>query len=237
MSQIVTPELERIFSQLLWLNHRCTRIQESVSAHFGKALVDRVLKDQNLPDSPLANNPNIYQLLDEKDPQDFLQNLGFLMESYEAKVITALRKHASIYQQHVDEQILFGARTAGQESGRDFLARSKPAIKGRSHLDIPESVQAVFELTYHGSLNEKHIFLSIRPLGSSSVHFSQSPHMDAWKIVKADPKFMYSVKCEWIRGILDILSPKIEFTPSLAIEKGDPYGLAHFHERGVHAGP
>jgi hypothetical protein len=45
------------------------------------------------------------------------------------------------------------------------------------------------------------------------------------------------VKTEWIRGVLDILSPETEFSSTHVIEQGAPYGLAHFHLREQHASP
>jgi len=154
----------------------------------------------------------------------------------EAATVTALRKHVSVYQQHVDEQILFGARTAGQEAGRSFLARSKPATKGRTHLDVPEAIQAVFDLTYNGLPWEKDYFLCLRALGGSTVHYIRSPHLAAWRSSNGDPKFLSSLKSEWTKGMLDILSPETEYSSSHSIEQGETFGLAQFHLREQHAG-
>jgi hypothetical protein len=44
------------------------------------------------------------------------------------------------------------------------------------------------------------------------------------------------MRCEWVRGVLDIVSPETEFISAQAIEKGAAFGLEHFYLRGLHAG-
>lgn len=237
MIRKVSPEIERVYSQLRWVHLRTFRIVESVKAHFGRDQVDKILDKAGCGLAPLANEPDFFSLLNELDAEHFLANLADAVERHEASVVTALRRHVSIYREHVDEQILFGSRTAGQEAGRLFLSRSKPAIRKRSHLDIPEAVQAVFELTYSGLPGEKNHFLSLRSLGGCTVHFSRSPHLKPWSEANAEPKFLYGIKSEWICGILDILSPDTIFSTTSSLEFGNQYGLAHFHLRAQHAGP
>ena len=237
MIRDVSPEIERVYSQLRWIHLRRFRVVESVSAHFGRENVRRILAKSGVSNSPLENDPDFFSLLDERDAFEFLRDLAFEVEGHEATAVTALRRHVSIYQDHVDEQVLFGSRTAGQEAGRIFLSRSKPAIRLRSHLDVPEAVQAVFELTYSGLPGERNHFLCLRSLGGCSVHFSKSPHLAPWTKAGADPRFFYTMKSQWIRGILDILSPDTIFSTSTALEYGNEYGLAHFHLRDQHAGP
>lgn len=229
-----SPEIERIYQQLLWIERRRARVLASVSAHFGKSIVEKLTKEII---SPLAGEPDYSTLVDETGPERYLAKLANEVEQLEANTVSALRKHVSVYPAHVDEQILFGARTAGQEAGRTFLASAKPAITGRSHLEVPEAVQAVFDLTYNGLPWEKNHFLCLRALGGSTVHYTHSPHLSAWKSVGAEPRFLYELKSEWIKGILDILSPETEYSSSQAIEQGAEFGLAHFHQREHHAGP
>jgi len=233
----ISPELERIYQQLLWTERRRARVISSVSAHFGAALVERILKTENVESSVLAGEPNFTNLIDERSPQDFLTYLASAEDQLEAATVAVLRKHVSVYQQHVDEQILFGARTAGQEAGRSFLASSKRSIKGRSHLEVPEAIQAVFELTFNGLPWDRDHFLCIRSFGGSTVHYTRSPHLTSWKAAGGDARFLYTLKSEWIRGMLDILSPQTEFSSSQSIEQGESFGLAHFHLREQHAGP
>jgi hypothetical protein len=233
----ISPEVELVYSQLLWIERRRFRLVESVSVHFGHALVQRVLSTGGLSRSPLENEPDFVSLLDEREPEEFLAHLASEVEKNEAATITRLRSHVSIYREHVDEQILFGARTAGQEAARSFLSlapmtRPRPAL-----LSVPEAVQAIFELNYTGLPGEKNHFLMLRSQGGSTVHFARSPHLEAWNAVGAEPKFLYQARCEWVRGILDIASPQIEFSTAQAIEQGGPYGLEHFFLRGQHAGP
>jgi hypothetical protein len=237
MIRNVSPEIERVYSQLHWIHLRRFRVIESVSAHFGREQVQKILEKSGIASPKLENNPDFFSLLDERDPLAYLRDLGREIERHEAATVTALRRHVSIYQEHVDEQILFGSRTAGQEAGRIFLSRSKPAVRERSHLDVPEAVQAVFELTYSGMPGEKNHFLCLRSLGGCSVHQSHSPHLESWKMESGDPKFFHAMKSAWIVGILDILSPDTIYSATTAIELGDEYGLAHFHLRGHHAGP
>lgn len=237
MIRNVSPEIERVYSQLRWIHLRRYRVIESVSAHFGREHVKKNLQKANIAPSPLENDPDFFSLIDERDALPYLKELAVTVERNEAATVTALRQYVSIYRDHVDEQILFGSRTAGQEAGRIFLSRSKPANRLRSHLDVTEAVQAVFELTYSGIPGEKNYFLSLRSLGGCTVHFSRSPHVESWGQGGADPKFFYAMKSEWICGILDILSPETIFSTTSAIELGNNFGLAHFHLKGQHAGP
>jgi hypothetical protein len=231
----ISPEIERVYQQLLWIDRRRDRILSSVSAHFGSSLVEKITEP--LEKSPLSGNPDYGSLVDERGPRDYLAALAEEVEGLEASTITLLRKHVSVYPEHVDEQILFGARTAGQEAGRSFLATAKPALSGRAQLGVPEAVQAVFELAYNGLPWEKNHFLCLRALGGSTVHFARSPHLKVWKKSGADPKFLYLVKASWINGMLDILSPLTVFSSHQAIEQGAEFGLAHFYLRDQHAGP
>jgi hypothetical protein len=233
----ISPDVELVYAQLLWIERRRYRLVESVSAHFGRALVERVLSAADLLNSPLENEPELTALLDEREPEVFLGNLSVLVERNEAATVTRLRSHVSVYREHVDEQILFGARTAGQEAGRSFLSVSSVVRPRPGNLSVPEAVQAVFEMNYTGQPGEKNHFLMLRSQGGSTVHFIRSPHLAAWVSVAAEPKFLYQVRCEWIRGILDIVSPLTDFSTTQSIEQGGLYGLEHFYLRGQHAGP
>ncbi len=233
MNSHISPDIEVVFEQLLWIERRRFRLVESVSAHFGRPLVERVLS--GLLSGPLANEPEFQALLDEREPLDFLRSLALAVEESEATTVTRLRTHVSVYREHVDEQILFGARTSGQEAGRAFLSRSQGAPTRSNPLPVPESVQAIFELNYTGLPGERNHFLILRSHGGSTVHFMRSPHLEAWK--GAESRFLYNLRCEWVRGILDIISPRIELFTAQAIEQGGAFGLEHFFFRGQHAGP
>jgi hypothetical protein len=141
-----------------------------------------------------------------------------------------------VYQHHVDEQILFGVRTAGQEAGRAFMGQSHQATLKPERLEIPEAIQAVAELSYQGLPGEKNEFLCLRYHGGSTVHAVRSPRLEAWRSEGADLKFLRSTQIEWVRGILDILSPDTEYSVPHSLEEGSAFGLAQFHQRGVHAG-
>lgn len=237
MKSRISTDIELVYAQLLWIERRRYRLVESVSAHFGQALVERVLNAAGLAGSPLEGEPEFSALLDEREPEIFLKHLSEQVEQNEAATITRLRSHVSVYREHVDEQIIFGARTAGQEAGRAFLSVSSVVRPRPGILSVPETVQAVFEMNYNGQPGEKNHFLMLRSQGGSSVHFVRSPHIEAWNVVSAEPKFLYQVRCEWVRGILDIVSPQVEFSVTQSIEQGGRYGLEHFYLRGQHAGP
>jgi hypothetical protein len=98
-------------------------------------------------------------------------------------------------------------------------------------------VQALFELNFTGLPGEKNHFLCLRPQGGATVHFTRSPHLTAWREASAEPDFLHEMRCQWTRGVLDILSPQTEFSPAHSIERGSSYGLEHFFLRGQHAGP
>jgi hypothetical protein len=230
-----SPEIEQVYEQLLWIERRRFRVVESVSAHFGRPLVERLLRTDGLLPGPLAGEPDFLALLDEREPLDFLEALAFRVERNEAETVHLLRTHVSVYREHVDEQLLFGSRTAGQEAGRSFLARTPTMLAGQPPLTVPEAVQAVFELNFTGLPGERNHFQVLRSQGGSTVHFTRSPHLEAWK--GCDPRFLHQLRCEWVRGVLDILAPRIEFFPAHAIEQGEAFGLEHFFLRGLHAGP
>lgn len=237
MKSSISPEIELVYAQLLWIERRRFRIVESVSAHFGQVLVERVLSAAGFAKSPLENEPDFAELLDESSPADYLSRLSEQVEQNEAATITRLRSHVSVYREHVDEQIIFGARTAGQEAGRSFLSVSSVVRPRPGILSVPEAVQAIFEMNYTGQPGEKNHFLMLRSQGGCSVHFARSPHLQAWNSVSAEPRFLHHVRCEWVRGVLDIVSPHIEFSVTQSIEQGGRYGLEHFYLRGQHAGP
>ena len=235
----ISPDIEKIYEQLLWIVRRRFRIVESVSAHFGKVLVTRSLVNVPAPLLPLDHEVDFRTLLDERPPMQLLGDLAFDIVKNEATVIAELRALVSPYRDHVDEQILFGSRTAGQEAGRTFLAQTRtPGGKPRlDSLSVPESVQAVFELNFTGLPDEKNHFLVLRPQGGSSAHFVRSPQLTAWRAGGGDACFLFEVRASWVRGILDIISPSVDFHAASAIEQGASYGLEHFYLRGQHAGP
>jgi hypothetical protein len=233
----ISPELVKIYQQLRWMELRRKRIIDSVSAHFSHKSVSQILEKENLLQCPLDLDLDLSKLIDERDPEEFLINLASIIELNEAKTISCLRKHISVYQNHVDEQILFGSRNSGQDAGRQFLSNFKKYDKASSHLEPIESIQAVFDITYNGFPKDKNYFLVLRAQGGSTIHFERSPHLSNWQKAGADPKFMHLVKVEWIKGILDILSSSLAFTYTQSIECGSKFGLAQFYAPNFHANP
>jgi hypothetical protein len=233
----ISPELVKIYQQLRWMEQRRKRIVDSVASHFSKKSVFQILEKENLTTCPYQLDLELSKLIDEREPEDFLIDLANTIEFLEAKTITCLRKHTSVYQNHVDEQILFGSRNSGQDAGRQFLATFKKYDKTAYHLEPIESVQAVFDITFNGFTKDKNFFLVLRAQGGSTIHFERSPHLKNWQNAGADPKFLHLVRVEWIKGILDILSSKLAFTYTQSIECGADFGLAQFYSPNIHAAP
>ncbi|RYZ94231.1 MAG: hypothetical protein EOP11_26655 [Proteobacteria bacterium] len=232
----MSPEIEKVYGQLLWIERRRQRILAAVSSHFGRAPLEKILPEEDLRPSPPIDPP-FRTLVDERGALPTLKTLSEAVLRREARTVKLLRAHVSVYRHHVDEQILFGVRTAGQEAGRDFMGQSHQANLKPERLDIPEAIQAVMELHFQGLPGEKNQFLSLRAHGGSTVHAMRSASLDAWRAEDSDPEFLHLIQLEWVRGILDILSPGTEYSVSSALEKGDAFGLAQFHQRGTHAGP
>lgn len=232
----ISPEMDRVFQQLLWIERRRVRIIESVAAHFGHDLVINTLNKEGISKPPIEENSRFVDLCDEWGSAKTLARLAAAMEKLESLTVAILRSRVSPYQNHVDEQILFGARTAGQDAARKSLEAIRNTFKS-SLLSETEAVQAIFELTYNGQPGEKNYFLFLRPQGGSGVHFQRSPHLDHWKMGGCDPHILVDIKTEWMRGILDIICPSLELSLSQSIETGAPFGLAHFYVKGRHANP
>ncbi|HEY8279951.1 MAG TPA: hypothetical protein VIH99_10020, partial [Bdellovibrionota bacterium] len=63
MKSRIFPDIELVFAQLLWLERRRFRIVESVGMHFGRSLVEKVLGEKQLLNSPLSGEPSFHSLL------------------------------------------------------------------------------------------------------------------------------------------------------------------------------
>ncbi|MCO5144239.1 MAG: hypothetical protein M9962_14210 [Oligoflexia bacterium] len=229
---ITTISAIRIFNQLKWISFRIEKIVAASQSHFGKEKVQKIIT--SLGKAPLNFSSDLEDVLDEKDLSDFIRDLSEKIEIYEAKVISALCEHASPYQSHVRDQVLFGASIAGQEAARSVMGLSSEFARPKN---IPELTKVVMLLTYNGPVDTRYYFISYRQFGSTSVHYSQSPHLRHWQKANADPLFLYEVKTKWIQGILDVLAPNTHLITSSSIEKGDRFGLIHFmsSEKNVQA--
>ena len=233
----ISPELERAYSRLLWMERRRARITDCVASHFGRPLISKLLEKHELTHSALQNFPILSQVINEDCPSEAIRALASDMEIKEAKTITLLQNHASSFKTHVEEQILFGARSSGQDAGRYFLSQSRDNAIFDSDFSIAQVVQAVFELSYEGHPHDSNFFIVARSIGSTNIHYERSAHLISWKAANADINFLVKVRAEWIRGIIDILSPKVQFCATKSIELGDAYGHEHYSIRGIHADP
>ena len=215
-----------VFEQLRWVLRRRERIIAAVKAHFGATNTYRVLERNALITPPIALAQSLEDLIDARPSKDFLRSLAFKTERFEAHTIHSLRTELSVYQSHVEEQILFGARTAGQDAAREFLNTSPAAAKTSPPLPLTEAVNALFQLSYLGFPEDKNFFFSKRPSSGISAHFIHSPHQNAWK--EYQPAFLHAVQLDWMRGILEILSTEIQLSAKSALELGHPIGLYEF---------
>ena len=220
-------EVHLVFEQLRAIDRRRSRVIDSVAAHFGRKKVADLFTQNNLQLPLFSEDPKFVDIIDEREPQEFIRFLAKKTEAYEAKTIKLLREKISDYHPHVDEQILFGARTAGQDAARAFLTSSTAAEK-RSRLPLTEAVQSIFHITYNGLPSDRGFILSIRPQSGITVHYRYSAHSEAWNEAGIDVAFMGKLREEWISGLLDILSPNVFYHRAKAFELGDGYGFEEF---------
>jgi hypothetical protein len=230
MSNALSHEVYLVFEQLKAIDRRRSRVIDSVAAHFGRNKIADVLTRMQLLDPLFSANSNFFDSIDEREPEDFIRFLAKKTEAYEAETVKVLREQVSPYNQHVDEQILFGARTAGQDAARAFLTNSAAAAR-RSRLPLSEAVQSIFHITYNGLPSDKGFILSIRPLSGITVHYRYSAHLEAWQSTGVDFSFMCELRREWISGLLDVFSPDVYYSRTQSCEQGDGYGFEEFSLR------
>jgi len=219
-------EIRQTFDRLKWLDRRRQFILDSIASHFGKEKIRACLSGKERR-AILSENAQFDDLQIDTTPEDCIRNLAFQVQSHEAAIITVLREKVSPYRDHVDEQILFGAKMAGQEAARQLFARSFSAQSNRP-VFLAEVIQIVQNLTYDGIDSDKNTFLSIRPKSDVLVHFIRSPHINAWKSAGADLPFMAQVRSSWIKGILEVVAPQLTYRQIYSLEKGASYGLEEF---------
>lgn len=215
--------VEQILNQLFWIQRRRDRISDSVSSHFGREKVSLLLKGLSLKAPQLSPNFDYRLLQQGKSDEEFVRELALHVEYDEALVVKTLRERASPYPAHVDEQILFGARNAGQDAGRFILQRDID----RS-FTLPEVFQAIESLSYLGLASDQNYFVTLRPLGHISVHHERCPHLKAWTEAGAEVLFQEKLQAAWTRGIIDILSPQTFFERKYSIPRGDAFGLDYY---------
>ena len=209
-------QLQWIYQQLQWIEIRTLRIIEGIQSHFGPiALPHPVI--QLIADSFL-------DILDEREPEDFLRSLAFSIRKSEAEHISKHISLASPYKNLVEEQVLFDSRSTGQDAARKFLAQH----------DYPDDIQlqtliiAIEKLCYLGMPSDRNHFSTVRPLSDFSMHFQKCPNSIAWIAGGGNPVFFDEIEQAWVRGILDILSPQITLERRYSIAKGHAFGLDHF---------
>jgi hypothetical protein len=221
--------IERILLQLSWIQRRQHRIIDSVMAHFGRAAVKSIVDSLKLRAQELPTTPDYSLLLDDAEPLEFVNKLAYSVEFDEALIIKELLLKASPYPNHVKEQILFGARNAGQDAGRFVLQKDL-----QRKFSLIELFQAVDSIYFQETPGEHNYFVSLRPMGSVSIHNERCRHIDAWNSAGADPIFMEQIQSLWIQGVVDILATNVHFQRTHSIPRGDEFGLWHFIPRDKH---
>jgi hypothetical protein len=222
-------EIRQTFEKLKWIERRRQFILDSIGSHFGKEKIRACIpaKDRR---AILGEKTQFDDLQVDTTPEDCIRNLAFQIQSHEAAVVTVLREKISPYKSHVDEQILFGSRMAGQEAARQTSARSF-SLQENQPTFLSEVVQIVRNLTYDGMDGDRDSFLSIRPKADALMHTIHSPHIPAWKEGGADLEFMAQVRSSWIQGILDVIAPSLQYRQLQYLEKGAAFGLEEYRPR------
>lgn len=228
-----SPESKKSFDQICQIGLRRQRIIDSVGAHFGKTHVQSILSKKNLLNSLLIPGLKLEDFLTEISIQETLATLAHNQQLLEALTVETLLSETSVYQSHVEEQILFGARIAGQEASR---LRFPEAVAAGGILTPQEAISAAVGLTYCGLPSEHGFFLILRPFGSSTIHLVNQVHMRSWKQTNVDISLMEKVKESWIKGILDILCSELSFSRSIDLSKADK-SIYHFHKQNCDAHP
>lgn len=219
-------EIRQTFERLKWIDRRRQFILDSIASHFGREKIRACISGKERK-GVLSESTQFDDLQIDSTPEECVRDLAILVQSNEANVIRILREKISPYRDHVDEQILFGAKMAGQEAARQFSARSF-STQNNQPMFLSEIVQIVQSLTYDGMEEDKNTFLSIRPKSDALVHFIRSPHINAWKQAGADLPFMAEVRSAWIQGILDVIAPRLIYKRIQSLEAGAEFGLEEF---------
>ncbi|NUM89811.1 MAG: hypothetical protein HUU37_11450 [Bdellovibrionales bacterium] len=222
-------EIRLAFEQLRWLERRRQSIIDCTAAHFGRDKIRAALPPEDRKIA-LPDHVELEDLLVDSTPEECIRALARKLDALESRTVARLMSRVSEWESHVEEQIFFGARLAGQEAARWSIEHSHCVSTHRPAF-LAEVVQVVNALTWSGLESEKNNFLSIRPLSDATMHFVRSPHMAAWKEGGAEPLLMARVKNSWVRGILDILGGGIEYNQTHYLESGAPFGLEEFRIR------
>lgn len=209
-------QLQTIYGQLQWIEIRTKRIYEGLCAHFGQlsAPAPAITLEQN----------SFWDIIDDREPENFLRDLGHSIRAQEAKQISHYRQLSSKYKSHTDEQIIFYSRSVGQDAARSFLS----TFNYPENIELPTILLAIERLCYFGLPRDNNHFATIRPLSDFSLHFQKCPSTAAWIEGGGDPIFLDEMEKSWILGILDILAPKLIHQRRYSIPKGHPFGLDFF---------
>lgn len=224
MPAVNNHQMQSIFSQLQWIEKRKHRILDGIGAHFGNNW------KKDLAALDFASGASLREALDEREPEAFVADLAYKVEKEEARTVQFLREKVSRYPEHVDEQILFASRSAGQDAGRHHLAQHEY----NTPRDLPVLLASLERLCFWGLPADRCYFSSLRPLADFSLHFRSCPHTKAWREGGGDPAFLGKVEQAWIQGLLDILSPDVTHIRRYSIPQGDEYGLDLFIPRRPH---
>ncbi len=222
-------EIRLAFEQLRWLERRRQSVIDCVSAHFGRDRIRAALPPEDRRQA-LPDHLEFDDLMMDFTPEECIRSLAHRLEVLESRTVASLLTKVSEWRDHVEEQIFFGSRLAGQEAARFTLEGSRTVSVNRP-VFLAEVIQVVTSLTWSGLESEKSVFLSIRPLSDATLHFVRSPHLDSWIEGGAPPLLMAKIKNFWIQGILDVVGDEVDYRQTKYLEDGAPYGLEEFRIR------
>src|SRR3989338_4784988 len=136
-----SPMEQMVFDQLKWIERRRIRVFGAVASHFDRARANAAVKSLNPPLVSFELDSRLDEIMGAEGPRAFLLDLAFRLEAGEARFVTALVE--AFPGPAVKSQILLGARHAGQEAGRHYLAaHDRYAIT-----DLAELYSALARLT------------------------------------------------------------------------------------------
>jgi hypothetical protein len=216
----------RYLRQISLQEERRIRVVEAVAAHFGREKVNSALRE--LSSSPLSEWSGEGELRSLHLGRQSLQKLARTQTEIEATTYRLLCEKTSKFPAHVEEQILFGARTFGQQIGRSELME----VGFNAEVSAPLAVKIVFDCIYTGLEEEKNVFLCLRSMGGSTVHIRRSEFEYLEPTLR---RVLSLVRNETIKGILEIIAPDISLEISTSMESGDSFGLMQFRLKSFNA--
>lgn len=227
MSVHSTVQEQLVYDQLLWIERRRLRILNTVAAHLSVTRTEKAIALLEPPIGPSPLGMNLEDLVDEHGAAACVRRLGYRLQLDEARMIQALLQEFRDQAVELVTQIRSGAKLAGQEAGRSYIARNGTV----SETNMPALYTAITQIAYFGDPSERPWFASVRPLSDVAIHIRACTQTAPWKEAGVDANLMSDLVCDWIDGALEIISPQIIHVYASAIPRGDSFGRHLFFER------